>query len=86
MGKATATSRRSVATCVLVVSAVSGSALANLAAFTLNNGGFEEGSGTNPLGRPSEFSIWSGDLTAIVPATQGIVPHAGSQMLHCIRA
>ena len=84
MGKAAATSRRSVATCALVLSAVSGSALANLTSFALNNGGFEEGSGTNPLGWPSEFGIWSGDVTALVSASQGAVPYAGSQMLHFI--
>jgi hypothetical protein len=68
---------------VLFVGIILATAQLGLAENLVVNGGFETVYDTNGP-RPTGYGYWQGNISKIVPASQGITPFQGSQMLNFI--
>jgi hypothetical protein len=69
--------------CVFVLAIMFAAAQPAAAENLVINGGFETVYDTNGP-RPTGYGYWQGNISEIVPASQGITPFQGSQMLNFI--
>lgn len=67
----------------VALGAVLGMAASQACADVVSDGGFESISSAG-LYLPTEYALWSGDITAVVGAQEGITPFEGVQMIHFI--